>query len=232
VTRKRRLHHPLASVLVFVASFALPWSLRRRWLTFWFGYDLHPTSRLGLSLFMPEHLVMREGARIGHLNVCRRVDRVELGEHIIIGQWNWITGTPLDDPVFYRDSAGRRAEFVMGAHSTITSRHYIDCADRVSIGEYTSIGGVRSVIFTHGADLVNARQAAKPVSIGAYVLVRTGSTLLPGSSIPDKSVIAAGAVVTGPLEKPLYLYAGLPARPIRELPPDLGYFHRARGPVY
>jgi serine acetyltransferase len=226
---RRRLSHPLASVLVYVASFLFPWSLRRRWLALWFGYELHPSSRIGLSLFMPGHLVMGEGARVGHLNVCRQVDLVEIGDHAIIGQWNWITGMPSGDPEFYQGMEGRRAEFVLGPHSAITSRHYFDCAERVTIGAYTSIGGIRSQIFTHGVDLQNSKQAAKPVTVGSYVLVRTGSILLPGSSVPDKSVIGAGAVVTGPLDKPLWVYAGVPAKPIRELPPDLGYFNRTRG---
>lgn len=54
-----------------------------------------------------------------------------------------------------------------------------------------------------------------PVRVGRDVWIAAGCTILPGSVIPEGCVIAAGAVVTGRLERS-GVYAGVPARLIRE----------------
>ncbi|MGV8136187.1 MAG: hypothetical protein AB2L20_13340 [Mangrovibacterium sp.] len=43
-----------------------PWPLRRRLLVRIFKYKIHPTARIGLSFFYPEHLVMGPEATVGH----------------------------------------------------------------------------------------------------------------------------------------------------------------------
>ena len=46
-----------------------------------------------------------------------------------------------------------------------------------------------------------------------------GSVILPGVSIAEESVIAAGAVLAGPTD-PGVVYAGIPARPLKNVPDD------------
>ena len=232
VKPRRRIQYQPAAILLYFVSFLLPWHLRRRWLAMWFGYDIHPTSRIGYSLVLPAHLVLAEGSRIGHMTVCRRLDLIELGPYSIIGQWNWITGTPEGDQQYYQQISDRRAQLVMGPHSAITSRHYIDCVESVTIGTYATVAGMRSQFFTHSLDLEQSRQSAKPITIGAYTMIGTGSILLPGASVPDRAVLGAGSVVTGALTEPLHLYAGVPAKPIRKLSPTLKYFSRTHGHIY
>jgi acetyltransferase-like isoleucine patch superfamily enzyme len=120
----------------------------------------------------------------------------------------------------------------MGPHSAITSRHYIDCVESVTIGAYATVAGIRSQFFTHSLDIEKSQQSAQPITIGAYTMIGTGSTLLPGTSVPDCAVLGAGSVVTGRLTESLYLYAGVPAKPIRQLPADLKYFTRTDGHIY
>jgi acetyltransferase-like isoleucine patch superfamily enzyme len=120
----------------------------------------------------------------------------------------------------------------MGPHSAITSRHYIDCVESVTIGAYATVAGMRSQFFTHSLDLEQSRQSAKPITIGDYTMIGTGSILLPGACVPDRAVLGAGSVVTGALTQPLHLYAGVPAKPIRKLSPSLKYFNRTHGHIY
>lgn len=230
--RQRVQQRRIAASLLYAVSLLLPWCLRHRWLTIWFGYDIHPSSRIGFSWIMPEQLVLGTGARIGHMTVCRRLDLVELGPYSTIGQWNWITGTSADDPHYYQHMSGRRAQLVMGPHSAITSRHYIDCVESVTIGAYATVAGIRSQFFTHSLDIEQSRQSAQPIKIGAYTMIGTGSTLLPGACVPDRAVLGAGSIVTGPLTESFYLYAGAPARPVRKLSPTLKYFDRTHGHIY
>jgi serine acetyltransferase len=231
IKHRRRIPHQLAAIPLYAASLLLPWYLRRRWLAMWFGYDIHPTSRIGYSLVMPGHLVLAEGARIGHMTVCRQLDLVELGPYATVGQFNWITGAPADDPDLYQHVPHRQAQLIMGPHSALTSRHYADCANSITIGAFSTVAGIRSQFFSHGIDVEQSQQSATPITIGAYVMVGTGSTFLSGASVPDYSVVGAGSIVTRPLTESYYLYAGTPAKPIRKLSPDLKYFRRTRGPV-
>jgi maltose O-acetyltransferase len=59
-------------------------------------------------------------------------------------------------------------------------------------------------------------QQRRPVEIGSGCWLGTGATVLPGVTIGDGCVIAAGAVVTGDCTAD-GLYAGVPARRIRDL---------------
>ncbi|ONH28974.1 acyltransferase [Pseudofrankia asymbiotica] len=61
----------------------------------------------------------------------------------------------------------------------------------------------------------------RPIVIGDGCWVGARVTVMPGVTIKDGCVIAAGAVVTGDCE-PDGLYAGIPARRVRDLPPRSG----------
>jgi acetyltransferase-like isoleucine patch superfamily enzyme len=218
-------------LLLYVFGLLLPWSIRRRWLELTLGYDLHPTSRIGFSLLLPTEMSLGEHSRIGSLNVCRRIDSVEIGSHVVVGSANWISGTPSGDRIFYGHLPERRSALIMGDHSALTNRHYVDCTAGVTIGDHATIAGVRSQLFTHGIDVARSIQDAHPVRIGAYSMVGTGAILLAGATVPDHAVVAAGSVVVGPLDDPYRLYAGAPAKAVRELPADAAYFTRTQGVV-
>ncbi|MEP4260738.1 MAG: DapH/DapD/GlmU-related protein, partial [Rhizobiaceae bacterium] len=62
-------------------------------------------------------------------------------------------------------------------------------------------------------------ESAKPIMIGSDVWVGGGAIICPGVAIGDRSVIAAGSVVTRDVP-PDTVVAGNPARVIRALPPE------------
>jgi serine acetyltransferase len=207
----------------------LPWFSKRPLLQSLFGYQLHPTSRIGCSIITAREVVLGEGARIGNLNVVRGLSRLELGPHATISQLNWITGFPPGPSKHFAHQPERKPTLVVGAHSAITSRHLIDCTNSVTIGSFTTIAGFRSQILTHSIDLDANRQSSAAVSIGNYCLVGTGSIVLPGAQLPDFCILGAGAVLNQPLLETHTLYAGVPARSVKKLSTDLGYFTRQRG---
>lgn len=57
---------------------------------------------------------------------------------------------------------------------------------------------------------------SKPVTIGRNVWIGANSTILPGITIGEMSVVAAGAVVTKDVP-PYTLVAGVPARVVKSL---------------
>lgn len=60
-----------------------------------------------------------------------------------------------------------------------------------------------------------------PIVVGDGVWIGARATVLPGVTIGDGAVVAAGSVVTRDCD-PHTLYAGVPARAVRRLPDDAG----------
>lgn len=210
----------------------LPWSLRRQFLERQFGYRLHPKSYIGFAWIFPRRLVMEENARIGHLTVAKGLDHLHVGAHAVIGQLNWITGFPTGPSRHFAHQPGRRAELIVEQHAGISSRHFIDCTARIRIGAFTTVAGFRSQLITHSIDLAAARQSSEPIEIGEYCFLGTESVVLGGSALPHHSVLGAKSLLNKKWDAPFQLYAGVPAKPIKELPRDLGYFQRQEGFVW
>ncbi len=207
----------------------LPWLLRRRVLCWLYGYEIHPTARIGLSWIFPRHLVLRAGARIGHGNVAIHLERLELGTQALIDRGNWITGFPKGGARHFVHCAGRDPALVLGDHAAITKRHHFDCTDRIEIGAFTTIAGYGSQLMTHSIDLVENRQDAAPIAIDEYCFVGTDVVILGGSQLPARSVLGAKALLNKCFVETGWLYAGVPARPIRAVPANAKYFSRADG---
>ena len=218
--------------LLAVLLLILPWSLRRIALGKIFGYKIHPTARIGLSLIYPVRLEMGAGARIGNLTLCKGISLLKMGEKSSIGNLNWITGFPEGDLSFFSADVGRRPELILGAEAAVTTRHFIDCTNSVQVGRFTTFAGARSQMLSHSIDLYKSRQSSKPITIGEYCFVGTGCVILAGSALPDYSVLGANSLLNKRYSGSYLLYAGNPAKPIKELPKDMAYFTRPSGFIH
>lgn len=210
-----------------------PWKVRRFILIRFYHYQIHPTARIGLSYIYPKHLIMEEGAYIGHLNVAVHLDKMILRENVTIARNNWITGFPVaaNSKHFAHDKE-RKSELIIGKESAITKNHHIDCTNSIHIGDYVTLAGYNSQLLTHSIDVYKSRQDSHPITIGDYCFVSTGVVILGGATLPSYSLLAAGAVLTKSFEKEWVIYAGVPAKPIKNIPTDARYFHREQGFVY
>lgn len=218
--------------LLMFLSFLLPWEMRRTLLEKQFGFSIHPTSRIGLAWILPRRLVMEEHSRIGHFTFCKNIDLLHLGAHAIIGQLNWITGFPSGPGRHFAHQTDRRPELIVEAHAGISSRHLIDCTARVRIGAFATVGGFRSQLLTHSIDLAAGRQSAEPIEIGDYSFIGTNAVVLGGSTLPHHSVLGAQSLLNKKWEEPYRLYGGVPAKPLKELSPEMEYFRRTEGFVW
>ena len=207
----------------------LPWFLRRHALHAVFGFEIHPTARIGFSWIFPQRLVLGEGARIGHLNVAIHLARVELGAQALIGRCNWITGFPAGDARHFGHRTDRDPSLILGPHSAITKNHHLDCTDRIEIGAFATVAGYRSQFLTHAIDLERNRQDASPIVIGEYCFIGTAVVVLGGARLPARSVLGAKALLNKAHAEPGWLYAGVPAVPVKALPADAAYFRRPHG---
>ena len=207
----------------------LPWAIRRRLLVWRYGYEIHPTATIAKSLVRPRKLKMGPGSRIHSGVICRGIDYLEMGEDSGIANFTYITGFSVKGCKHFQHVENRRCELILGRSAGITSRHFVDCNGGVYIGDFTTVAGIRSQILTHSIDIYHNRQDAKPVRIGKYCFVGTGCVLLPGSVLPDYSVLGAGSVLTKPQTQTGWVYAGSPAKPVKELNRnDVPYFRREK----
>jgi acetyltransferase-like isoleucine patch superfamily enzyme len=104
--------------------------------------------------------------------------------------------------------------------STVVAHFEIEIGDDCKIGELTAIFDTDYHPIEPGADVMKSR-----VSIGSNVWIGRNSIILPGVTIGDNSVIAAGSLVSSDVEANT-LVGGTPARLIRRLRSESGW-HRS-----
>lgn len=114
------------------------------------------------------------------------------------------------------------SNLVLGADTFVNHECYLDVAQgRIEIGSGCHLAP-QVMILTASHDLVSgaaSREAAYATTvIGDRVWLGARVTVLPGVTVADGCVVAAGAVVAADCE-PNGLYAGVPARRIRDLAP-------------
>lgn len=219
-------------LLLQLGLMILPWPLRRRALKAMFGYSIAPTARIGFSVVAPETLIMGEHAQIGHLSFITKLRLLEMGEFCVLGSLNRVTAMPRTNTDFFALDPDRDPCLVMEPHSAITNAHQIDCTDRVTIGAFATFAGWHSQILSHAIEFETPRQRARPVTIGSYSFVGTRSVLLPGAVLPDHCILAAGSVLQRAMDENYTLYGGVPAKAVKSLDADMGYFTRTTGFVH
>lgn len=227
----KRLGKRLVELGLFVTAPVLPWALRRVLYTRLLGYRLHPSARIGIALVSVGACTMGERSRIGHFTLIRNMDRLEIAAGSKIGTFNWIFGMPKENTRHFSHNTDRDSALVIGPESSLTSRHILDCTDRISIGAFTTIAGFRSQILTHSIDIQANRQSSRPVTIGDYCMLGSGCIVLKGARMPNGTVLAAGSVFRGAPNAEYQLMSGVPATAIRSMDPGDGYFQRTEGPV-
>jgi UDP-3-O-[3-hydroxymyristoyl] glucosamine N-acyltransferase len=227
----------------------MPQRVKRLIYTHVFGWDIDPTATIGYSILLAPVVHMGAHARIGHLNVLIGAGCIDLRPHSTIGllnvvngcesvilgpgasvgMGNWISGPPTTTRLFSH-SPDRRPTFELGDSSTIVRGHRIECADAVTIGAFTIIGGMRTQILTHGIDVWTNTQHTQPVRVGDYCYIGTAVTIQAGSEVHPRTVVAPGSIVNGSPGEPDQLLGGIPARHIKSLD-GAKFFTRSKGRV-
>ena len=212
--------------LIQLLVMPLPWTVRRRVLEKLFGYHIAATAHIGLSIVIPGELVMLHGSYIGHGTLARGMDRIILAHKARIGHLNWIYGIPRTN-ISLSHEPDRRAELIMDDSAVITRRHLIDCSNAIHLREAAAVVGYRTQLITHSFSMTKAaRLYTKPIDLGTYSLVGTGSIILGGARLPDYSALGAGSTLRSDFTETHSLYSGVPARYVQRIPTDSAYFVR------
>ena len=114
---------------------------------------------------------------------------------------------------------GATSGLSVGAKTFINYGCFFDLGASTTIGERCAIGyQVMFVNCSHEGTPESrvGAQTRSPITVGDGVWIGARATILPGVTVADGCVIAAGAVVSGDCERN-GLYAGVPARRIKDL---------------
>lgn len=196
-----------------------PWFIRRRCLTWAYGYHIDSTAHIGFSIILAKKLWMEANSSIGHLCICKKIDRLELHESASMGNFNKITGFPTNDSsvIHFHHVKDRKCELIIGKHTGITSNHYFDCNGGIRIGAFCQIAGFDTAFMTHSIDLNRSIQDAGPIEIGDYCFIGARCILLKGVKIADKTAISAMSLVNKSLTTSNALYGGVPCKFLKDL---------------
>lgn len=113
--------------------------------------------------------------------------------------------------------SGSRRRLTLGAGTFLNRDCFIEAVADVTVGAGCQFGPQVMVLTSHHRRLADGRIERKatprPVRIGDRAWIGARAVILPGVTIGDDVVIAAGSVVTKDCRAP-GTYAGVPARPV------------------
>jgi acetyltransferase-like isoleucine patch superfamily enzyme len=196
------------SDFVQLACWLLPPSRFKNGLLNRFGHEIALTARIGPTIATGvRKFHIGEHARIALFNVFKDLSSVWLDDYAIIESWNWISAHPA-----FQETDPNAGTLFMGVRAKIGSRSYFDCSGTVTIRAFGNVGGNRCLFQTHQTDFAHNRQSVGRITVGDHSFVGSCAVMLKGTSLPDRSILAAHSSMTAsvPADQP-GLYAGTPA---------------------
>lgn len=211
--------------------FLLPASSLKNRLLNKLGHQIHPTARIGICWVQAvERFEVAEGVQIGNFNAFRFLKLVQIGKGSRIVMFNWILGGSGFEPGAV--DHGNLRTLRMGNDAHIISMHYLDCGGGLLMGDNAWITGIRSTVLTHAFDPVNGGLILEPVTFEKAAAISTNCTLLPGVTLGEGALLAAGSTAwTRQQVAGAHLHGGVPARRLTPLTiePSLYDRHRYQG---
>jgi acetyltransferase-like isoleucine patch superfamily enzyme len=214
--------------MIFAALLALlPSWLKVPLYRWWYGYQIGKGVRIGWSVFVGVGSCrIGDGVRIGHGNLFYQIGDLSIGTHAQIGFLNLFRGgqrieigdyatilrknvfNAILDPDFVEPV---ESVLILGCGSVVTTGHWLDFSDRITIGDHSIIGGRHSSFWTHN------RQRGRGITVGHHCYLGSEVRFAPGVEIAPCCIVALGSVLMGRCDQQRSLIAGNPATVLRPL---------------
>jgi maltose O-acetyltransferase len=112
------------------------------------------------------------------------------------------------------------ANVTLGDYCVVNHDAYFDSKDQITIGPRVAVA-MGTMFFTSNHEMGDAfkrwgKYKTAPIEVGAGVWLGARVLVMPGVTIGDSSIVAAGSVVTKDLDANA-VYAGVPAKKLRDL---------------
>jgi acetyltransferase-like isoleucine patch superfamily enzyme len=171
---------------------------------------------IGFSVIDASSITIGDNVRVGHFNLLWRLRGLTLETGSAITMCNWITGA-------------RTGTFRVGRNSGITRFHFLEASAGIDIGANCIVAGRGSHFFTHGISSTNLDDK-RPITIGDWCYIGSGSKFVPGTSIAAGTFVGMGSIVTKESSERFVMIAGAPATLKKQLAPTDAYFARSHLP--
>jgi acetyltransferase-like isoleucine patch superfamily enzyme len=170
------------------------------------GWEIGSDVKIGFSYIESSQVKLHDKVRIGHFNIIRDLNCLDIGKSAYIGNFNQFFGA--------RQCPGFASSLIIGHSGYVMSHHFIDVGGTILIGDHVVLGGRSIQIWGHSLlyDSGQREFKALDVTIGEHSYIGANSTLV-GCTIPEQTVVGAGSVVTKKFNKQStpVLIAGNPA---------------------
>jgi UDP-3-O-[3-hydroxymyristoyl] glucosamine N-acyltransferase len=191
------------------------------------GHKVKPRVKIGFSLLLVDRLYLDENSDIGHFNLvsCRRIvlrQAARIGNmNVVLGPVSvWLgNGSKLGNrnqirrakpPVTYGS-----AMLKMGKVSAITASHIVDCTRSVILGNYSTVAGQGSQIWTHGyyhcAEGIDRFRVDGRICLGNNVYIGSASVITAGVRIANHVIVGSHSSISKDLDRS-GLYVSQPLR--------------------
>jgi maltose O-acetyltransferase len=170
-----------------------------------------------VELLLPRKVIAEAAARVlPHQTFNRTRTALLRAAGVTIGEHSLLLG-----PIRITGDADPCRLVTIGSNTIITGPVQMDVGAEIRIGDWVRLGhDVTLLTINHAIGtnwLRSGTTECRPVVIGSHSWIASRVTVLPGVTIGESSVVAAGAVVTKDVP-PNTMVAGVPARVVRELP--------------
>lgn len=171
------------------------------------GHKVDWSSRIGFSIIMTDNLILNKYCKVGHFNfIC--VDKVSFDKKAYIGHFNFIRG-PFDVEMKTTGAIGNRniitrgargivygkSKLLIGELSKITARHTLDLTRSITIGNFSTIAGSGTQIWTHG--YVHGPKGKERIRVDGEIYIKDnvyiGSNCVLNAGIVINSAITVGS---------------------------------------
>jgi maltose O-acetyltransferase len=130
---------------------------------------------------------------------------------------------PRTSSIHWRAEFYAPAGIVIGENCIIGDSCFLDGREGITFGENVNVGSHVSIYTRqHDVDSPHFDEVGAPVVVGTYAWIASHAVILPGVTIGEGAVVAAGSVVPSDVA-PYTLVGGNPARVIRDRNRDLRY---------
>jgi maltose O-acetyltransferase len=172
------------------------------------------------DLYIARDLELMAGRRRGQ-QLCRRFNDAEQESPVQLEILRELLGSLGEESVVLAPFHCDYGTYIeIGHHTFINYGCVVLDVCRVTIGDHCLFGpNVQLLSATHPVDPEERRsewEYGEPIMIGSDVWVGAGAIILPGVTIGDAAVVAAGAVVTKDVA-PRAIVGGNPARLLRDV---------------
>jgi serine acetyltransferase len=169
-----------------------------------------------IELLLPRKVIAEAAARVlPHQTFNRTRTALLRAAGVTIGDHSLLLG-----PIRITGDGDPCSLISIGSNTIITGPVQMDVGAEVRIGDWVRLGhDVTLLTIDHdigGYWLRSGTTAYRPIVIGSHSWLASRVTVLPGVTIGESAVVAAGAVVTKDVP-PNTMVAGVPARVVREL---------------